>query len=168
MAKVVVKSKAKKIKRKFPVEIKAPEFLNSALLGNCEVTDLNNLVGKSVKMNLMYVTGSLKNQNVRLKFTVTDVASGLAKTRVSSYEQVPYYLGRYVKKGADLIEDSFEVKSKDGIAVVVKPFVVTKVNSSSNVLSSIRSKIKELVRNEVAKMNYDDFLNSVLLQLVTP
>ena len=122
MAKVVVKSKVKKAKRKFPVEIKAPEFLNSVTLGHSEVTDLNALVGKTSKMNLMYITGNVKNQNVRLTFGITEASSGLAKTTVKSYEQIPYYLGRFVKKGSDLVEDSVVSTTKDGQNVRVKPF----------------------------------------------
>ena len=57
MAKVVVKSKVKKVKRKFPVKVQAPEYLSSKVLGESNVTDLNSLLGKTSKMNMMYVTG---------------------------------------------------------------------------------------------------------------
>ena len=113
MAKVVVKSKVKKVKRKYPVEVRAPDFLNAYVLGRSDVTDLSTMVGKGAKVNLMYITGNAKNQNIRLGFRVTDVKSGLATTEVTSYEQIPYYLGRFVKKGSDLLEDSFTAKTKD-------------------------------------------------------
>ncbi|MFW5705080.1 MAG: hypothetical protein ACOCXG_04530 [Nanoarchaeota archaeon] len=162
MAKVVVKSKAKKAKRKFPVEIIAPEFLNSASLGTSQVSDLANFVGKSLKINLMYVSGSVKNQNVWLTFRVIEASSGQAKTEVKKYEQIPYYLGRFVKKGSDLVEDSFIAKSKDGKEVRVKPFVVTKENVSELVLSSVRAKTKESIVSELSKVTYDEFVSGVI------
>lgn len=166
MAKVVVKSKAKKIKKKFPVEFVAPEFLNSKSLGHSNVSDLNAVIGKTSKMNMMYISGNVKNQNVRLVFKVTEVASGLAKTAVTSYSQIPYYLGRFVKAGSDLVEDSFTVTTKDGKNVRVKPFVVTKKNTSQMTISALRIKVRELVAQEAASKNFDELMSSVIFSKV--
>lgn len=162
MAKVVVKSKVKKVKRKYPVEVVAPEYLNSYVLGKSEVTDLNTLVGKTAKVNLMYITGNVKNQNIRLTFKVTEVKSGLGTTEVSSYEYIPYYLGRFVRQGSDLVEAAFSVKSKDGKDVLVKPFIVTKMTTSRLVLSLLRKRAKEIIEKEVSEKTYDEFMNSVI------
>ena len=162
MAKISVKSKVKKVKRKFPVEIVAPEFLNSKKIGSSNVTDLNTLVGKTVKQSMMYVTGSVKNQNVRLTFKVSEVNSGLAKTQLSMYQQIRYYLGRHVKANSNLIEDSFVVKSKDGLNVRVKPFIVTKQAASGLVKSVIRTETIKIIANELAAKTYDEFMNEVI------
>ena len=162
MAKVVVKSKVKKVKRKFPVEIVAPEFLNSKKIGSTEVTDLTALDGKTVKMSMMYITGSVKNQNVRLTFKVNEVNAGLAKTQLAVYQQVPYYLGRHVRANSNLIEDSFVVKSKDGLSVRIKPFIVTKQDASGLVKSVIRNETQKILANELASKSYDDFMADVV------
>lgn len=161
MAKVVVKSKVKKVKRKFPVEVRAPESLNSVSLGRVQTSDLSKFVGKSIKMNLMYVTKSAKNQNVRVTFRVTEVNSGVAKSELVSYEHISYYLNRFVKSGSDLVADSFVCVSKDGKNVRVKPFVVTKMNASASVLASIRDKVKELIVLEVSKISAEEFIVGV-------
>ena len=162
MAKIVVKSKVKKVKRKFPVETKAPEYLNSVSLGKSNVTDLNSLIGKTAKINLMYINKNPRSQNVRLVFKIIEVNSGLAKTQVVSYTQIPYYLGRYVKKGSDLIDDSFVVTTKDKIEVRIKPFIVTKNNVSSLILTSIRNESKVLIEKDISKKTYDEFMSSVI------
>ncbi len=166
MAKVVVKSKIKKAKRKFPVQLVAPEYLNSVVLGKSNVTDLNEVVGKTAKVNLMYITKSMKNQNVRLVFKVVDVASGLAKTHVTSYSQIPYYLGRFVKSGSDLVEDSIVVKSKDDVEIRVKPFIVTKQTGSTMVLSAVRLKARELIEKEISEKTADEFMHSVIMSKI--
>lgn len=161
MAKVVVKSKVKKAKRKYPVQIIAPEFLNSKNLGNSQVTDLNTLVGKTSKLNMMYITGNVKNQNVRLTFIVETVNSGLAKTAVKTYEHIPYYLGRFVKPGSSLVEDSFTVTSKDGRIVRIKPFIVTKMKASALTCDLLRSNTREILSNEITSKTYDEFMATV-------
>ena len=162
MAKVVVKSKVKKVKKKFPVELKAPEYLNSVSLGHSNVTDLGDLVGKTAKLNMMYVSGNVKNQNIRLKLKVTEVNSGLAKTQVSVYEQIPYYLGRFLKAGADLVEDSYVATTKDGVKVRVKPFVVTKMNTGTNVASALREETRKLIDKEAKEHTYEEFIANVI------
>lgn len=162
MAKVVVKAKAKKVKKKFPVEVVAPEYLNSYTLGKSEVSDLSSLEGKTAKVNLMYITGNVKNQNIRLTFKVNEVNSGLAKTTVKKYEQIPYYLSRFVKKGSDLVEDSFVAKTKDSINVRIKPFIVTKMNASNLVLSLLRKNAREAIEKELSEKTYDEFMSSVI------
>lgn len=166
MAKVVLKSKTKKVKKKFPVEFIAPEYLNSKALGKSNVSDLNNLIGRTSKINLMYITGNVKNQNIRLIFKVEEVNSGLAKTSVVDYSQIPYYLGRFVKSGSDLIEDSFTVQSSDGKNIRVKPFVVTKKNTSQMTLSALRINLRELVTKEASSKTFDEFMSSVIFSKV--
>ncbi len=162
MAKVVVKSKVKKAKRKFPVQIVAPEYLNSQNVGNSQVTDLASMVGKTAKMNLMYVTGSMKNQNIRLTFRVTEVASGVAKTTVSIYEQIAYYLGRHVKSRSTLIEDSFVATTKDNKEVRIKPFIVTKSNVTQLIAAALRAQTIDLIKKELEQRTYDEFMSSVI------
>jgi small subunit ribosomal protein S3Ae len=162
MAKIVVKSKVKKAKRKFPVDIVAPEFLNSAKLGSSQVSDLNSLVGKTSKINLMYISNNVKNQNVRLTFVVSEVASGLAKTQVKKYEQIPYYLGRFVKAGSSLVEDSITLVSKDGKKLRVKPFIVTKLKSTALTADLLRSNTKKILAKELEEKTYDEFMSSVI------
>ncbi len=161
MAKVVVKSKVKKVKRKFPVEIIAPEAFNKVSLGKSETTDLKTFVGKSIKLNLMYITKSIKNQNIRLVFKVTEVSSGKALTELQSYTQIPYYLNRFVKSGSDLVEDSFTCESKDKKKLRVKPFVITKSNASQITLNAIRDKVKELITNEAKSKTAEEFIYAV-------
>lgn len=161
MAKVKIKSKVKKVKRKFPVEIKAPETFNSISLGKSEVTDLAGFVGKSIKMNLMYVTKNVKNQNVRLTFKVSGVNSGVAKTEVINYEQIPYYLNRFVKAGSDLVEDSFTCVSKDGQIMRVKPFIITKDNTSIMISSALRDKTRELIAADAKTQTVGEYIANV-------
>lgn len=161
MAKVVVKAKVKKVKRKFPVEVKGPAVFNSVSLGHSNVTDLSKFVGNTLKINLMYVTKNVRNQNVRLTFQVKEVNSGVATSEVISYEQIPYYLNRFIKAGSDLITDSFVCKSSDGKDVRIKPFIITRKNTSGMILSSIRDKVIEIISKEVADKTGEEFIHAV-------
>lgn len=159
--KVVVKSKIKKVKRKFPIEIKAPAVYNSMTLGRSQVTDIKTVIGKTIKLNLMYVTKSVRNLNARIAFRVNEVNAGVANTVIVSYMQIPYYLSRFVKTGSDLVEDSFVCESKDGLSIRVKPFIITKKNTSVLIATAIRTQAREIIAKEVASGSAEEFVYSV-------
>lgn len=161
MAKVVVKSKVKKVKRKFRVEIRAPEYFGNQVLGNSNVSDISSFVGKTIKINLMYLTKNVKNQNVKLKFKVDEVNSGVASTKLVFYEQIQYYLNRFVKVDSTLVEDSFIYLSKDKKEVVVKPFIVTKSQATVLKASSLREVLRDLISKQVSKMTAEEFVLAI-------
>lgn len=162
MAKVIVKQKTKKVKKKYPVEFVAPELFNSKSLGNARVSDLGNIVGKTIAMNMMYVAESVKFQNIRLTFKVSSVDSGKAQTHIQKYEQVPYYLSRFIKKDSDLVEINESVVTKDGVELVVKMFIVTKSRVSHLVLTQIREKSCELIKTECANITYENLMSNIV------
>lgn len=162
MAKVVVKQKTKKIKKKFPVEFIAPELFNSKSLGQTQVSDLTKTVGKNITMNMMYIADSVKFQNIRLTFKVVSVESGKAQTQIAKYEQVPYFLSRFVKRDSDLVEINQTVTTKDNFEVIVKMFIVTKSQVSQLVLGQIRSKAKQLIVDEAKNVVYSDLMSGII------
>lgn len=161
MAKVVVKSKVKKVKRKFPVEIRAPEYFGNQVLGNSNVSDISSFVGKTIKINLMYLTKNVKNQNVKLKFKIDEVNSGVASTKLVFYEQIQYYLNRFVKVDSTLVEDSFIYLSKDKKEVIVKPFIVTKSRATILKTSSLREVLRDLISKQISKMTAEEFVLAI-------
>jgi small subunit ribosomal protein S3Ae len=162
MAKVVVKSKIKKVKKKFPVKFIAPKFLNSKILGESLVTDLKAVIGKIITMNMMYVSGSIKNQNIRLKFNVENVDSGNAKTQICGYEHISYFLKRNIKKGTNLIDHRILAKLKTNEVLIIKPIIVTKSKISGLTKKNIRAELLRLIETSLKEIEFEDFFSQVL------
>ncbi len=160
MVKVKIKAKPKVSKRKFPVRFKSPEFLNFDL-GESNVTDLNNLIGKKVIYNLMFITKNAKHQNIMITFRVIDVSSGEAKTEVAQYEVTSNYLTR-ILKGGTLVEDRFVVSTSDGREIIFKPFILTKGKVSRAVASAIRKRVRELVDSFSSKSSDEEIFKSAI------
>ena len=162
MVKIKVKTKVKKVKRKFPVEFISPRFLGHKNIGKSNVSDLNSLVGRIIKMNFMYITGSMRNQNVKLSFRVTKVESQKASSEVSKYEQVAYLLAKKLRKNSTLVEDVIKAKSKDKREVIIKPFVITRQKISSQVATNLRLKIREEIIDEITNTNQETIIEDVI------
>ncbi len=162
MAKVVVKTKIKKVKKKFPVEFIAPAFLNSKTLGMGEITNLADLSSKTIKLNMMYVTGNMKNQHIRLKFRVSEIETKRAKTKLCEYEYIPYYLKRNIKKDITIVEDRFIVISKDNEEIIIKPFLITKTKISALKRKNICFELIEFVETFCKTNSTDEIFAEVL------
>lgn len=162
MVKVKIKSKAVKAKKKFPVRIKAPEYLNNFLLGESNVSSLENLEGKTCLIGLMFVTKSIKHKNVRMKFRVNEVSSGEAKTEACLYEMLPYYLSRTLRAGKPLVEDRFEVMSKDERVLVFKTFIVLQNKTSQEIKSEVRKLVRDSLTAFCLKTSAEDVFKVVI------
>lgn len=162
MVKVKIKSKAVKAKKKFPVRIKAPEYLNNFLLGESNVSSLENLEGKTCLIGLMFVTKNIKHKNVRMKFRINEVSSGEAKTEACLYEMLPYYLSRTLRAGKPLVEDRFEVESKDERVLVIKTFIVLQNKVSQEIKSEVRKLVRDTLKSFAGKSNSDDIFKTVI------
>ena len=162
MVKKIVKKATKKVKRKFPIEILAPENFQKKVIGKSEVTDLSHMKNKKVKLNLMYLTDKIRNQNVILTFNIDDIDSSKAYTSISKYEQVSYFLSRSLRKGSDLVEDSFLLSLKDDKKVRIKPFIVTKSYVSLLLKKSIRKNVKMFLEEYIKDITIEDLFRDIL------
>jgi len=151
----VVKSRVKKKKW---IEILAPKYFNNQLIGESYITDANNLLHRTVQVNLMNLTRDMKKQNFNISFVIDRIENNKAYTSATKYAMLPASMKRMVRRSRERIDESFKVKTKDGIVVRLKPFLVTRSNTSRSVTSTMRVKVKELIDETLATITYDTLL----------
>ncbi len=127
-----------KKKKKHWFTIVATKEFNQVKLGETLASEPNELIGRRVRVNLISLTNEPKKQNFSLIFAVEKVEGDTAHTKLLGYMMNPSYLKRLVRKGAQKIEDSFEVVSKDNVKLVVKPVFVTRMKIQRSVATKLR------------------------------
>ena len=162
MAKIIAKSKVKKVKKKFEIQIMPPKSLGSQSIGISKLTDLKTSIGKRIKFNLMYLTNNMKNQNIRLILKIDKIENFIAQTSVCSYEQIPYYLKRNLKKGTSLIENSNDYETQDKVTINIKPFIITKRKTSIIARNKIRKVIDEFLKSHCKVNDSQQIIFSII------
>ncbi len=153
---------AKDWKKKSWYPIIAPKVLNNAVLGESVVSDVAVLNGKTVRLSLMTVLGDIKKQNNWVKLRVTGIREGKAQTRIISYEVSPSVIKRFVRRRRDKIDCSYLCVTRDGVQVRIKPFIVTRNNTSNSTLTDLRAKVKDYLLRAAANTPYDDLFNNII------
>ncbi len=145
----------KKQKKKKWCPIVAPEIFQSKVIGEVLLEDASMLMNRTVKVNMMQLSGDMKKQNVNVMFKIIDIKEGKGLTKAVKFEISPFSLRRLAKREKDKLSDSFVVKTLDGLLVRIKPLMVTnnltKGSVKANLIKSCRAVCKEFVN----KMNFD-------------
>ncbi len=162
MAKVEKKSAKQIIKKKKWISIFAPKMMGESLLGESFLEEADAAVGKTLKINLMQITGDMKNQNAEVKFEITQAKDNKLETKVIGYYFSSATIKRFMRRHTSRIDDSLILMTQDGIKIRIKPFALTKSKVTRSVEHTLRLILKEEIMNAVKKTPYEALFMAVL------
>jgi len=144
-------------------EIIAPqEIFNEAVIGETPAYKPEQVIGRTVDLNLAFLTGNFRHQNMKIIFQIYKVSSLKAYADIKEVSLYDAYIRRIVRKGTSRIDDSFEVETKDGTKVRVKPLVVTRYRAHYRQKSAIRKAYKEFLLQKIPEFNYKELVEKVI------
>ncbi len=126
-------------KKKSWYPILAPQIFGRAKIGESLVDDAGQLVGRTIKLSLMTLTGDMKKQNITVGFRVDSTANNQAQTQLVQYMLVPASVKRMVRRGRTRIDASFVCQTKDGMKLRIKPFALTLNVTNRSIASNVRN-----------------------------
>ncbi|MFH1408482.1 MAG: hypothetical protein ABIH34_01110 [Nanoarchaeota archaeon] len=159
-------TRSTKQRKKIWVRIVAPSILNETLIGESNVYEVDSVVGKHVKVNLMSLSGDPKHQNINLSFLVDRISGDLGKTTPLEYLIVPSTIKRMVRRKRDRMDLSFLIKTKDGCVVRIKPLVLTRNNAKGSVLTTMRGMIRDYYEREAVKFTFEQLFGAVVFRKI--
>lgn len=151
-----------KIRRKKWVQIISP-FFNEQTIGETYVFDTKGALNKNIKINLMYLIGDPRKQNIDMEF-LTDKMKGdtAVLAKVVGYIVQEPSLRKLVRRGKTKIQDSFKCYTADKTPIVIKIFCIAKSMIMNSLSTKIRQTIRQLVVNKVAATDYENFMAMVV------
>ncbi|MFH1316382.1 MAG: hypothetical protein ABII01_02590 [Candidatus Woesearchaeota archaeon] len=151
-----------KIKKKRWVQLFAPKSMNNTFLGESFTDDPQNLLNRSLKINLMTITNDMKKQNTTIKFRIDNVSGEKASTEFLGYEIVPSAIRRLIRRGKDRVDYTLFFKTKDNKNLKINIIIITRANTYKSVRTTARQKINLLLGRRVTASNLDDFVKDVI------
>lgn len=149
-----------KLKRWYTIV--SPQMFGSRPLGETVAAEDSSMIGRTIMVSLMNVTGDVKRQNANVIFEVDAVQNGVAQTKVKKMEINPASIRRMVRKAKDRIDMSFVCATNDNKAVRIKPFLISRGQAGGAALTVIRKLTEDVARVEVSKLSYEGFVNEVV------
>lgn len=153
---------SEKKSRKRWYKIVASEQFQKVAIGEVPCFNAEQLVGKSLWVNLAHLTGDLRDHSIRLRFQVIRVAGEVADTALLGYELLPTYVKRVVRPGRDRIDDSFQVVTQDKIALRVKMLYLTRNKVKRGISREILRKGRGEIADFFGKVKYEDAFGEII------
>ena len=124
MAKKDVKKTKVKAKKKTWVKITAPKSFGGREIGESYTTKAEGLIGRNMTVSLKELTGSMRDQNVKVKLLLSELDGQQLKTKTVGYGVVPGFVKKLVRKRTSRLDDVYILRSKDNEAVQLKTLFV--------------------------------------------
>lgn len=158
------KKKVSKIKTKKKIwyKILAPKSFGQREIGESYLNTLESAIGRTLKVNLKELTGSMRDQNVYVSFRIVKADGNILHTETIGYRLTPAHVKRAVRKNSARLDDYFIAKSKDGKNLIVKPLVVTLNRVQRLVKTNLRKKLQELLAEELSNLSLENFVANLV------
>ena len=140
----------------------SPKSMGEAPMGETIISELENAIGRKIVVNLMNITGNGKHQNVNITFEVVNIKENNLHTRIIKYHILPTSIKRLVRRDKDRIDDSFKVKTKDGISVRIKPILLTRSNTNNSVRMMIRKQCRRFIFKKASETDFENFILDIM------
>lgn len=160
----MAKKKAAKVigKKKIWVELIAPALFNSQPIGESYVYESSQVLGKSVSVNMSYLTGNHKKQSIAIVLKVVGIREGKGITEITGYKIAPSSARRMMRRSKSKIDDSFVCVTADGMKVRVKPIVVSRSGANNPVMTAMRAALRNTVSSAALKSSYQNFMADIV------
>ncbi len=158
----MAEAKKIKIKKKEWYTIRANDALNGAVLGESFVSDMQELIGKTIKVNLMQISNESRHQNVNVKFIVKSIVDKTALADIIGYEISPSTIKRFVRKEKKKLDLSFPCITSDGVTIRIKPIMVIKKNAKGSTQTQMRKHAVSYLTKTVQKLDFKNFFSDLV------
>lgn len=156
----------KKLKDKWKAKqwytIIAPDMFDRAIIGETLADDPSKLIGRAVEVTLQDLTGDFKMMHVKLKFKIVDHSTTEAYTRFLGHDLTSDYIRRQTRRKRTKMEGVFDVMTKEGYKVRIKPMAISDKRIQSSVQYLIRKRMAELIREIGENHTFPELVSLVL------
>jgi small subunit ribosomal protein S3Ae len=102
----------------------APRELGARLLGQTPTTDPKSLVGRVMDIGVPEITGDNSKYYMKVSVRISRIEGKTCLTSFSGFECLREHLMRMVRKRNQKVENVFDVVTKDGWLLRIKPWTI--------------------------------------------
>lgn len=166
MAKARARSTARKVKDKWRAknwyQILAPTLFDSAPVSETLSDKPNNLIGRITEVSLRDITNDFRKTHIKLFFKIDKIQDGNAHTQFNGHTLTSDYLRRMIRRRKSRVDGVYDIETRDGAYLRVKPFAITEKRIQNSQKKLIRNVMKETIAKEGKTKTLNEFLRETL------
>src|SRR5512136_595946 len=162
MAKARARTTSRKVKDRWKAknwyQITAPSLFNNVVVAETLAETPDSLIGRVTEVSLQDLTNDFRKSHIKLLFTVDKVEQNTAHTQLKGSLLTSDYLRRMIRRRKSRVDGVFDVETRDGALLRVKPFAI----AEKRIQSSQKKLIRNVMRDVIAKEGKAKTLNSFI------
>ena len=166
MAKARARSAARKVKDKWKAktwyQILAPTLFDNIVVSETLSDKPENLIGRVSAISMQDMTNDFRKSHIKLFFKIEKVEDGNAYTSFKGHTLTSDYLRRMIRRRKSRVDGVYDVETKDGAYLRVKPFAITEKRIQNSQKKLIRSVMKDTIVKGGKAKTLNEFLKEML------
>lgn len=166
MAKARARTTARKVKDKWRAknwyQILAPTLFDNAPVSETLSDKPDNLIGRVTEVSLQDITNDFRKAHIKLFFKIEKIQDGNANTQFNGHTLTSDYLRRMIRRRKSRVDGVYDVETRDGAYLRVKPFAITEKRIQNSQKKLIRGVMKETITKEGKTKTLNEFLIDTL------
>lgn len=152
-----------KWKAKSWYEIHAPEMFNRAVLGETPSEEVESLRDRVIEVTVQDLTGDFSRMHIKVQFRVSKVSGNAIETTFLGHNMTSDYIRRLTRRKRSRIDGTFDVRTKEGTVLRVKPMAITDRRIQSSKQTAIRKVMHRTVFEKARSATLADFVKAMVL-----
>jgi small subunit ribosomal protein S3Ae len=152
---------ASKLKGKEWFQIYVPKMFGDIVIGETMAIDPQNIMGRVVEASMTDISGDPSKYYLKFFFKVNEIKDGKAQTTLRGHDCTRDYISRIVRTRTTRI-DTNEIVDLTDVKLRVKTISISNRAVSNNIASALRKGLQELVKSELSKMSYEQFMQGMI------
>ncbi|MBU0496585.1 MAG: 30S ribosomal protein S3ae, partial [Candidatus Thermoplasmatota archaeon] len=166
MAKARARSAARKVKDKWRAktwyQIHAPALFDEIIIAESLAEKPELLIDRVTEVSMQNITNDFRKSHIKLFFKVNRVNDSDAYTVYTGHTLTSDYIRRMIRRRKSRIDGIYDVETRDGAKLRVKPFAITDKRIQTSQKKLIRQIMKNTVVNEGKSKTLNEFLRDMI------
>ena len=166
MAKARARAAARKIKDKWRAKkwynIIAPPAFDSVTIADTLSDKPENLINRVTGVSLQDLTNDFRKSHITLYFKINKVEDTNAYTQFIGHTLTSDYIRRMIRRRRSKIDGVYDVQTRDGALLRVKPFATTEKRIQSSQKKVIREAMKKTIYEQAKNSTLSEFIKNII------
>jgi small subunit ribosomal protein S3Ae len=165
--KAVSRTVAKKVKDKWRskrwYKIKAPNMFKGLEIAETLTDEPEKLIGRISEVTLQDLTGDFSKMHIKLHFKIHSYKNDMAYTKFVGHDLTSDYIRRQTRRKRSKMDGVYDVNTKDGYKIRVKPMAITE----KRIQTSQQHAIRQVMEQEITTAAENSVLSEFVRQMVS-
>jgi len=166
MAKARSRAAARKVKDRWKAKswynILAPPAFDSVTVADTLADSPDSLINRVTAVSLQDLTNDFRKSHIKLFFKINKVEENNAHTQYAGHTLTSDYLRRMIRRRRSKVDGVYDVTTRDGAILRVKPFATTDKRVQNSQRKVIRETMKKTIADSAKSVSLSEFVKYII------